>query len=83
MESAWIRAIISLEQFLPNIGIKASIIVMDKKSKENRAGNILMSRITRKDIEIFSDPDSSLLDSNHIKKILNVCYSHTKQSIAI
>ena len=75
-ESAWIRAIISLEQFLPNLGIKASIIVIDKKSRENQGGNILMSRITKKDIGLLADPDSSLLDSNHIKKILNLYKSH-------
>lgn len=80
-ETSWIRAIISLEQFLPNLGIKASIIVVDKKSRENQGGNILMSRITKKDIGLLADPDSSLLDSNHIKKILNLYEAHMQNRV--
>ena len=80
-ETAWVRAIISLEQFLPNLGIKASIIVVDKKSIENQGGNILMSRITKKDIGLLADPDSSLLDSNHIKKILNLYEAHMHNKV--
>ncbi len=80
-ETAWVRAIISLEQFLPNLGIKASIIVVDKKSPKNQGGNILMSRITKKDIGLLADPDSSLLDSNHIKKILNLYESHMQNKV--
>jgi len=37
-ETAWVRAIISLEQFLPNLGIKASIIVLIKNPPKIRAG---------------------------------------------
>ena len=80
-ETAWVRAIISLEQFLPNLGIKASIIVVDKKSPKNQGGNILMSRITKKDIGLLADPDSSLLDSNHIKKILNLYEAHMHNKV--
>lgn len=80
-ETAWIRAIISLEQFLPNFGIKASIVVVDKKNRENQGGNILMCRITKKDIGLVSDPDSSLLDSDHIKKILKLYESHMQNTV--
>ena len=81
IESTWIRAIISLEQFLPNSGVKASIIVMDRKSSNSHGGNILMSRITKRDVEVISDPNLSILDSNHIKKLLAVYELHVRNHI--
>jgi hypothetical protein len=80
IESTWVRAIISLEQFLPNSGVKASIIVLDRKSPDSPGGNILMSRITRKDVEVLSDPNLSLLDSNRIKKLLAIYESHIQNN---
>jgi len=40
-----------------------------------------MSRITKKDIGLLADPDSSLLDSNHIKKILNLYEAHMHNKV--
>jgi hypothetical protein len=50
LEEASIKAIISLAQFMPNSGIRGSIIVLDKTTAFNNSNKVLMARITNEEL---------------------------------
>jgi type I restriction-modification system DNA methylase subunit len=76
LESAWVSSIISIEQFLPSSSVKASILVLDKKSPDGTGQNILMCKITGKDIENLSGSNQSISSNDHIQKILGIYNAH-------
>jgi hypothetical protein len=78
LELAWIRAVISLEQFLPSSSVKVSIIVLDRKSASSLGSNIFMSRITSKDVASLSKLGQPAKGSGGISQMLDLYFAHLK-----
>lgn len=81
LEHAWIRTIISLEQFVPGTSVKASIVVLEKKSPGTLGGRVMMCRILEKDIDVSSGDRSATPFSRHIQKILRAYKSHIQNKL--
>lgn len=71
LEACRVWAIISLEQFLPNSGIKANILVLEKQTTRT-LGQVLMAELKSTDIKQISS-------NNSIKKLKEILDVYHKQ----
>jgi hypothetical protein len=79
LEHAWIKAIISLEHIAPRANVKASLLVLERKSSISCDGNVMMSRIQEQHIQDIQQPKNSPLsfrDNTYISKLLYAFENH-------
>lgn len=72
LQKAFVRAIFSLEQFSPGTSIKASILVIEKKSQDSAPRKIMMGKILNKDIQELSGFRKSILKNAKIQRLLAI-----------
>ena len=82
MQNTWLRAVISLEQFTPGTSIKASILVLDRRSSENDPGKVMMCRIQGEDVRDSLNLNTSILTNRRLGEILDIYDSHMQDESA-
>jgi hypothetical protein len=68
--------VISLEQFMPGTGVKASILVLDRRSSDNHPGRVMMCRIQGEDVRESLHLSTSILSNRRLREILDIYNSH-------